>query len=357
MDEELRKLERAAAGGAPDDLLRLAAGLERKGDRDGAWLALLPGRADPRVRAALRALPAWTHPHGDAGLTQHLDVAPLTRAPRLVWTAEVEFLSYELVVSAEVLLTFCGGDMTAFDPHTGARRWSRPAPGRTWLADGLVRVGGDQSYAPEDGAPQGDQVPAPPELAAGGVYAAYAMRARPGKRTKQACTRVFQAGSDELLGEAAGQALMLDAQGFAVDVGMGRKRGTLLHGLDGAELWKVAGSPAVLGPAQLLLYEPLPARRSNLFVVERASGVRGADLGPAALVPCAALARDVAVFARDTPELVACRLDGTPLWSFDVSPWFDDLQWVALAPRRVWAMGRRHAEPQAAVILSLVEGD
>ena len=59
VDEELRQLERAAAGGGPDEVLRRAAALEREGDRDGAWLALLPlpGRSCPGVLTRLRASP------------------------------------------------------------------------------------------------------------------------------------------------------------------------------------------------------------------------------------------------------------------------------------------------------------
>ena len=87
-DAERRELERTvAAGGGAGARLRLAAALERVGERSRALEVLLPELRDPEVRKAIARLPAWTESLG-TGNTRFADVRPLRRTPRVRWVRE-----------------------------------------------------------------------------------------------------------------------------------------------------------------------------------------------------------------------------------------------------------------------------
>jgi len=145
-DVALRALERAVrTDDTPSARLSYALALGRAGRHDDAYRALRPAVHDAEVRSALARSPAWNHPLADAGHTCWLDVAPLTRAPRVMWRRETprrEDREVEARVDGMLLASPLGivvnDDVmgsehqdeawpVVLDPETGATRVSMPA--------------------------------------------------------------------------------------------------------------------------------------------------------------------------------------------------------------------------------------
>lgn len=115
-DERLRDLERRAAAGEAEAALALAAALERLGRPDDALDALLPARADARVR---REVGRWTE-RWRLG-----DVKPVRRSPRVRWSVALPgerpwFVDVHPL--AVVVASSADRHTYLLDPDTGAVR-------------------------------------------------------------------------------------------------------------------------------------------------------------------------------------------------------------------------------------------
>lgn len=144
-DEELRDLERRAASGAPSDVLAHVRALDRLGLADDAYQALVPHVADGTLRAELARRPAWTQPDADAGATRYLDVEPIRRQPRVLWTRTlpkpvprprrpVPSTRGSLVASplGVVVPLAASPEGAVLDPATGETRFTIPREPTDW---------------------------------------------------------------------------------------------------------------------------------------------------------------------------------------------------------------------------------
>jgi hypothetical protein len=366
VSEELRDLERAAAGGGALERLALAGALERLGRGDEAREALVPARADPDVRRELARFPAWTHAHADAGASNFLDVEPIRTKPRVRWSRPVRGTPQTLVASAAVVIASVGRSV-ALDAETGATLWDSEEHVLALAADvALTRA--RRSVVARDSwtgallheveVPKGALVDADARgitaLVENEVLAfAFDDARRPPvseRRTQvrleslprcflsrdrvvvvgQRASTILERGALAPIARIDGRAERLDARVvIAYDV----VRLACHDAVTGARLWTREGplfarGSTALGPSHVW---------SDLFLLDVRTG---ADRGERPVESGAIVVRDVAYGLRERTALAAHSLEGRELWRL-TEPELPTLPFaLAAQPRRLYGSGR-----------------
>lgn len=403
-DESLRELQRALEESPdPTARLRYARELERHGDRETALAVLLAGKEDPRVREEVARYPGWTHPGGDPGHTNFLDVRPVLTEPKVKWIAEEptgQLLSSPLAVVSHAP----GQRITFIDPVSGETRASVPRRSR-WDMPGAIVGQVYLTAQPDEEAFDLDSAKllwkrktdehgtlSTNELLVRLTRKTNVLEASPRpdslKAPKRRAWRWPKKGSlpegvdGTVISIAAGAVVLGGSERFAViDARTGAERfqgegwsvlvdarGLVVHDdpsvvaldHDGRELWrrKTFTQVDALAPDFLIARQ----RKKQVVILDRAKGELVAKL-PAGLVVLA-IARDVIyaheperIFKGAAPRLSAFDATGRRIWRFEFAPRQGlGFQAAAPAPGRLLVALRSHLPGRTESFVVCFEG-